>query len=121
MNFELLSDDNFKYFSEAKALLAHIVNECCKESIDGRWLVIEETAAYILIEVRYLEKLERDYLSNSVFSYVDSMPGAAQKVRRHGKNNEILWIEVKWALPPEIAPGAPLGDRIEPDHHLDRR
>jgi hypothetical protein len=80
------------------------------------WLVIEETAASILIEVRYLEELERDYLCSRVFSYADSQKHSGQRIRRVGEHNEILRIEVKWTLPdsvsPEISAAACLEDRI---------
>lgn len=100
--FESLGDEEFNYLADEKGQLAHIVNECCKESIDGKWLVIEETATSILIEVRYLERLERDELCNKVFTYVDITQGAAQRVRRLGILNQTLRIEVKWTIPDSV-------------------
>ncbi len=95
----ILPEKVFEFLSEEKGKLAHIVNETCKkESIAGRWLVIEETYTRILIEVRYLEKLERDYLLNRIFSYVDSQPRAGQKVRWIGPHNGIIRIEVMWTV-----------------------
>lgn len=124
MSLPMLHGVDFDFLSEEKGKLAHIINETCKkESIEGKWLVIEETVASILIEVRYLERLEREYLLQRVFSYVDSQPRAGQRVRYLGVRNEILRIEVKWSLPDYVLPEGPAveirEDRKEPDHHLD--
>jgi hypothetical protein len=81
--------------------LAHVVNECCKESIDGVWLVIEETVARVYIEVRFMERLERNDLCSRVFSYVDNTPGCSQKVGRRGTKNENVLIEVEWTMSAE--------------------
>ena len=93
-----LSDCVFDNLAREKGKLVHIVNKCCKESIDGVWLVIEETPLKILIEVRYLGRIERDCLCNRVFSYVVNTPGSAQKVRRSGDKNQNVLIEVEWTM-----------------------
>lgn len=124
--FQLLPESDFDFLSREKGLLVHIVNECCEESLKGKWLVIEETVASILIEVRYLEKLERADLCNRVFSYVDNTPGVAQKVRRVGEKNQIVRVEVKWPLSDSVHPGAEdqasrqdRKENTEPVHHLE--
>jgi len=98
MQINILSKDEFDFLAAEKGKLAHIVNECCEESHDGAWLVIEETLARILIEVRYMDRLERDYLCNRVFSYCDAQPRSGQRVRRIGEKNDIVRIEVKWTV-----------------------
>lgn len=108
----ILPKNDFDFLATEKGKLAHIVNETCKKkSIAGSWLVIEETVASILIEVRYLEKLERDYLISRVCSYVDTQPRAGQRIKRVGKHNEIVRIEVKWTFTDSVLHGAGCSDR----------
>lgn len=95
----LLPEKDFDFLADEKGKLAHIVNECCKKSLTAKWLVIEEMEACILIEVRYLEKLERDNLISRVCSYVDSQPRSGQRIRWVGAHNDILRIDVKWTIP----------------------
>lgn len=94
----ILPEKDFDFLAEEKGKLAHIVNECCKNSLTAKWLVIEEIPASILIEIRYLEKLERDNLIRKVCSYVDSQPRSGQRMKWMGSRNDILRIEVKWTV-----------------------
>ncbi len=98
----MLSDKDFNDLAKEKGELAGIINEFCKEN-GGAWLVNKEDIFNILVEVRFLDGLEKYELANKIFGYADStaLPGrhyaASKRVYRAGKDNSILRIFVKWS------------------------